>query len=504
MADPALRTDAGSALRARLSVARLTGAWVLLAGLFGGFPAVARAGAPLIGWSAIARKVVPAVVNIEVLTIAHGHKPHALGERQEDVGSGFIVDPSGIIVTNKHVIQGAFQITVTLQDGTELPARVIAAAKLVDLAILKIDAGHPLPVLHLAPPGAVQPGDPVLAVGNPQGIGTSLSAGIVSAVDRDLMKTPFDDYVQTDAAINHGNSGGPLIDTSGQVVGVDTILLTNLPNEGSNGIGFAISSTVVGFVVRHLLNPTQVTVGWIGTQLQAVTPALADAFGMARPRGFLVTGIDPDSPAQRAGLQSGDVILRLVGAKAQPRNARQLMGDISSAPIGRPVTLVVWRDGHVFRASPAVRVWPDLMEERSAMGLGPGATVPLPAPDLGLLMTRITPMARSQYRLGTAHGVLVVAVDKQSDAYVHGIAVGDVIERVNGKPVTTPAQVYQLVHQATVRHRFVAVLLRWKSGTRWIPLRVGPIQTSGEALAAGMADHTVDQQAADRQAPARH
>ncbi|MGH7041654.1 MAG: trypsin-like peptidase domain-containing protein, partial [Acetobacteraceae bacterium] len=445
----------------------------------------AQAAAPVLGWAAIARKVVPAVVNIEVLTIAKDSNSPGLGERQEEVGSGFIVNPTGIIVTNKHVIDGAFQITVTLQDGTELPAKLIAAAKLTDIAVLKVDAGHPLPVLPLAPPGAVQPGDPVLAIGNPEGVGTSFSAGIVSAVNRNLMKSPFDDYVQTDAAINHGNSGGPLVDTKGEVVGVDTILLTNMANEGSNGLGFAISSTVVGYVIRHLLYPAAAPVGWIGTQLQDLTPALAKAFGIKQWHGFVVTGIDADSPAQQAGLEAGDVILSYGAGPDQPHTARELMGDLTLAPIGKPVRLEVWRGGKTFWLPVTVRVWPNLMEARGAMGPPPGTNLPLPSPDLGLLLSPITTMARQQFALGKLNGVLVVAVDRQSDAYVHGIQAGDVIERIQDQPARTANQVYRLARQAARTRQFVAVLVHLKAGNRWMALHVAePVEVeAGTAVA---------------------
>ena len=447
-------TDEGGRRAAARRRLPFCGGALALALAAAGAVAPARAAEPLMGWQAVAAKVVPAVVSLDVLTIAKDGDPGALGERQEEVGSGFIVNPSGIIVTNKHVIDGAFQITVTLHDGTELPATLVAAAKLVDLAVLKIDAGHPLPVLALAPADAVKPGDPVLAIGNPEGVGTSLSAGIVSALNRNLMKSPFDDYVQTDAAINHGNSGGPLVDTKGEVVGVDTILLTNLANEGSNGLGFAISSTVVGYVLRHLLYPATAPVGWIGTQLQDLTPDLAEAFGIHAPRGFLVTGIDPDSPAQQAGIEPGDVILRAGTGADQPHNARELMADLTNSPIGKAISFELWRDGKTFWAPVTVKVWPNLMEQDHRMGPPPGTVIPLPSPDLGLLLAPITPMARQQYGLGNVNGVLVVAVDRQSDAYVHGLQAGDVVERVEDQAVRTPDEVYALAHQAQATHQF--------------------------------------------------
>lgn len=435
-------------------------------------PGVARAGDPMgFSWGPIARAVVPAVVNITSLVIRKHGKKSGLGEREEFVGSGFIVDPAGYIVTNKHVIAGAFRITVTLHDGTEVPAHLVAAAVLVDLAVLKIDVGHKLPALPLAGPDAVRPGDPVLAVGNPLGLGTSLSSGIVSAVNRDLMNSPFDDYVQTDAAINHGNSGGPLIDTKGHVIGVDTILLTNRPDEGSNGLGFAISATVVRYVVRHLIDPGSTPLGWIGTHVQDVSPDLAQAFGIRARHGFLVTAIDPHSPARRAGLRSGDVILHYGYAK--PDNARALMRVIGMCPIGVPVRVTVWHRGQTRKVQIAAARWPNLMEPRGRMVPAPGAEAPLPSPDLGLLLAPITRAARMEYGIGPARGVLVVAVDKDSEAFVRGFAPGTVIEKIGVTPVATPDAAYRLMRAAAARQRFVAVLVRWSDGARWVALRSG-------------------------------
>ena len=221
----------------------------------------AAAMAPGMGWAFIAPRVVPATVNVRVVRVATGKTAPSvdtaitLGERKRFVGSGFIVDPAGVVVTNKHVIDGALWITVRLQDGTELPAKLVAASPFVDLALLRVEAGRPLPTLALGDGDAAQIGEPVLAIGNPLGIGTSLSAGVVSGTQRDLLETPFDDYVQTDAAINQGNSGGPLINANGAVIGVNTALLNPQPNAGSIGLGFAISSNVVADAVRHLLHP---------------------------------------------------------------------------------------------------------------------------------------------------------------------------------------------------------------------------------------------------------
>ena len=461
---------------------RRAAAWIvlLLLAVSPGLVAPALAGSlgPANSWAAIEPRVVPAVVNITSLVV-HKRSSHAgIGQRERFVGTGFIVSPDGLILTNKHVIAGAFRITVTLHDGTEVPAHLVAAAKLVDLAVLKIDVHRKLPTLKLAGPDAVRPGDPVLAVGNPLGVGTSLSAGIVSGVNRSLMMSPFDDYVQTDAAINHGNSGGPLIDAKGQVVGVDTILLTNKAGEGSNGLGFAISSTVAGYVLQHLVDPKQAPIGWIGVSVQDVSPDLARGFGLARAKGFLVTAVTPGSPAAKAGLHSGDVILHYGFAK--PDTARALMRVIALFPIRKPIPVTYWHAGVTRTVQIATLPWPHLMEERDAMVPAPGARPPLPAPGLGLLWTKINAAARKEYNLGKVHGLLVVAVDHASEAWVRGITPGTVIEKIGTHPVSEPYAAYALIGRMARTHRFIPLLARWSDGVRWIALRPGYQERSKE------------------------
>lgn len=464
---------------------------LLLAGLLtfclalGMTPGIAAA--PGIDWTAVAARAVPATVNILMVKLASGKPdpeetgPAPAGTRERFVGSGFIVDPSGIIVTNKHVIAGALWITVRLADGRELPAKLIAASPFVDLALLKVNAGHPLPVLKLGDGDAAKPGEPVLAIGDPEGVGTSLSAGIVSGTQRDLMNTPFDDYVQTDAAINHGNSGGPLLDARGRVIGVNTILLTNLPNEGSNGLGFAISSNVVADALRHLLHPDRRPIGWIGLHLQGMTPNLAVALGLhvpaGAPVGALVTEVDPRSPAAAAGLQPGDVVLRY--GDTDPSSARQLMRWIATTPVGTRRVLEVWTQRTTRSVTLTVRLWPGLASSTAGVLGNPLNALP-PLPDLGLLLAPVSPLARKLFKLGHSEGVLIAAVDRMSEAYSRGLRPGLLIERVQGQTVTTPAAARALI-AATARHLpVVALLIRWSDGPRWIALHTGyPSERAG-------------------------
>ncbi len=445
--------------------------------------------APGVGWENVAARVVPATVNILVVKIASGAKGSdegsatTPGDRERFVGSGFIVDPSGIIVTNKHVIAGALWISVRLEDGRELPAKVVAASRFVDLALLKIDAGRPLPALQLGDGDAARPGEPVLAIGDPQGVGTSLSAGIVSGTQRDLMNTPFDDYVQTDAAINHGNSGGPLIDSRGRVIGVNTILLTNMPNEGSNGLGFAISSNIVTDALRHLLHPEQQPIGWIGLHLQGMTPNLSRALGLPRPGGAIVTAVDAGSPASALGLRPGDVVLRY--GDEIPPSARLLMRKIATTPIGATRTLDVWTGGSLRQVSVTIREWPGMNEPAADVTANPRQVLPPPS-DLGLLLAPIAPLTRQVYKLGKVQGVLVVAVDRMSEAYSRGLRPGMVIERVQGQKVTTPEAVRRLVAEAARDSPVVALLIRWPDGSHWLALHTGyrPGNAAGQGTAA--------------------
>jgi len=431
---------------------------------------------PSAGWAAVAARVLPATVNIRVVKIALAKKdpetdePTTPGDRNRFIGSGFIVDPSGIIVTNKHVIGGALRITVRLQGGDEVPASVLAVSPVIDLALLKVNVGHPLPTLRLGDGDAALPGDPVLAIGDPLGVGTSLSAGIVSGTLRDLMNTPFDDYVQTDAAINHGNSGGPLVNAAGEVIGVNTILLTNQPHEGSNGVGFAISSNIVADVLRHLLHPEEQPIGWIGLHLQGMAADLTEAMQPPRPGIAIVTKVDADSPASAAGVQPGDVILRY--ADRNPPNARILMRDIATTPIGARRVLEVWSAGKIRDVSLEIRKWPGVTTAPAGPAENP-ALPPPPGPHLGLLLTPITPVARMVYKVSDGPGVLVAAVDHMSEAYSRGVRPGVVLERVNGQTVTTPAEGERLIAEAVGHLRMVALLMRWSDGPRWIALHTG-------------------------------
>jgi serine protease Do len=431
----------------------------------------------------VLRSVLPAVVNIAARLVERSKAEdeaagteNSRGWRTMVVsGSGFIVTHSGVIVTNWHVIQDAYQITVTFVDGSHAPAHVLSAARSVDIALIKVEVDHPLPVLHFANSDTLQIGDPVFAVGNPLGLGISVSAGIVSGLNRKVLDTPYDDFIQTDAAINHGNSGGPLLNSAGEVVGLDTALVS--PTRASAGLGFAIPSDDVQFVISRLLRYGWVRPGWIGAKLQQVTPRLAEALGLPGARGSIVDHISSGGPAAQAGLQAGDIILRF-GDKT-PSDTRALMRDIAMTPGGTRVTLTVWRDGKEMEVPVAIETWPEATVLARDAPTPPVRPKPPPIPpDLGLTLAPLTAADRAKYGLGAEQtGVLVTGVLAGTDAAQQGVVPGDVIERVGNTPVRTPAEVRQGFAAARqAQRRFVPVLVLPKQakhpGPTWVALRV--------------------------------
>jgi serine protease Do len=264
------------------------------------------------------------------------------GMEQHALGSGFIVDPAGYIVTNNHVVDGAHDVSVTLTDGNKYKAHVVGRDAKTDLALLKIDAGHALPYVAFGDSDNAHEGDWVIAVGNPYGLGGTVTAGIVSAHGRNINAGPYDDFLQIDAPINPGNSGGPLFNETGQVVGIDTAIYS--PSGGSVGIGFAIPSNVAKDIVAQLREHGNVARGWLGVQMQPLTPALAKAVGLSSGQGVVVDSVVDGSPASRASLQQGDVITAYNGKPI--RNARDLAMAVADTPSGKTAGLTIWRGDH--------------------------------------------------------------------------------------------------------------------------------------------------------------
>jgi serine protease Do len=382
------------------------------------------------------------------------------------VGTGFIVDPSGVIVTNKHVIQNAAMIRVTLHDGTQVPAQLISASSLIDFALLKINIPHTLPVLHFADSDRVQLGQRAIAIGNPLGLGTSVSAGVISGVDRNLMKSPIDEFIQTDASINPGNSGGPLLECDGKVVGVDTALLSNNRVLGSIGIGFALPSNVAAITTLKLMHPGNAHPNWVGLQLQDLSPALAESFGEQATHGAVVTSVDPDSPAADAGLAPGDIITKIGTEPAT--NARIVQRTIVVTPTNVPMNFSVWHAGNTRTVTLRGTDWPHMMALRGSALASAKAVASVHAEGTGMGLADITPALRKRFDLKQTSGVVIEHVADGTEADTLGLAAGDVITMVGDQPATTVKVVDEhLDHAAEANGYLVPLLVHSKSKTWW-------------------------------------
>ena len=392
------------------------------------------------------------------------------------VGSGFVIDPAGIIATNWHVVAGAYEIIVNFADGSSTPASVLSATRVGDIALLKVDVGHPLPVAHWGDSDKVQVGDPVVAIGNPLGLGMSVSSGIVSALNRNIMETPYDDFIQTDAAINHGNSGGPLFNMRGEVIGIDTAIVS--PTTGSAGLGFAIPASNAQFVIERMLKYGWVRPSWLGMIVQQVTPDMARALGMAQPTGSIVAATAADGPAAAAGVQVGDVVLRF-GDKT-PSDERALLRMIAMTPEGQTSSLTIWRAGQQRTLPVIVREWPRQQWAKYDMAAKAAPIHWTLPPDFGLTLADLSDRNRAHYGLDAQQaGVLITGVAADTDAAEHGLVPGDVILRVQDAPVRSSAEVKAKLDAVRDQKRSFALLLvlpeaQTRPGPKWIALRVGP------------------------------
>ncbi|BBK31032.1 serine protease Do [Stella humosa] len=395
-----------------------------------------------------------------------GRGPSAPDRKARAAGSGFVVDPAGFIVTNNHVIDGADEITVTMQDGTELKAKLIGRDPKTDLAVLKVDAGRPLPYVAMGDSNRARVGDWVVAVGNPFGLGGTVTVGVLSARGRDLQSGPFDDYLQIDASINRGNSGGPTFNLAGEVIGINTAIYS--PNGGSVGIGFAVPSNLAKPVIEQLKATGKVERGWLGVQIQPVTPDIADSVSLDRPRGALVTSVQGDSPALKAGVRQGDVIVGF-NNRAVDR-VRDLTQAVAMTTAGSRSEVVVWRDGKEVRLTANIA---RLDAEKAAANDDPAADEQ--SGKLGLALAPLDQEARREHRIpASVRGVLVQKVESDSAAADKGIRAGDVIVKIGGRNVSNPDEVAERVTAAQGERRKSILLLVNRQGTeRFVALPLG-------------------------------
>ncbi|WP_242469588.1 Do family serine endopeptidase [Rhabdochromatium marinum] len=439
-------------------------------------PAPARLALP--SFADIVERVFDAVVNINVEQSASGtgagqsilppgvpedsplseffrrfHAEPEFSLPREGEGSGFIIDPTGYIVTNNHVVQGADRIRVTLNNGDEYAATLIGRDPKTDLALIKIDTQEPLTAVQLGSAEGARVGDWVLAVGNPFGLGGSVSAGIISARGRDINSGPYDDYLQIDAPINRGNSGGPLFDASGRVIGVNTAIYS--PSGGNVGIGFAIPAETVADIVAELRTQGHVERGWLGVQIQPVTEDVALSLGLPNHSGVLVTEVLPNGPAAAAGLRDGDVILSVSGQAME--DYRDLTRLIASLDAGTQAQIELLRSGQ--RLTRAVTIG-QMPTEGQVAATAAGHAQDQDQARLGVYLAPLTPESRRELNLRPdTTGVLVAQVEPRSPAARAGLRAGTVISMVGQQAVTQPQQVVKLIREAVAQNR-PSVLLR--------------------------------------------
>jgi len=375
-------------------------------------------------------------------------------------GSGFFISADGYAVTNNHVVEKAESVQVTADDGKIHTAKVIGTDPRTDLALIKVE-GCPFPYVKLSDK-APRIGDWVIAVGNPFGLGGTVTAGIVSARGRDIGASAYDDFVQIDAPVNKGNSGGPTFDTDGNVIGVNTAIFS--PSGGSVGIAFAIPADTVNSVVAQLKEHGSVTRGWIGVQIQPVTPDIADSLGLKKAEGALVAEPQANSPAQKAGIEAGDVITSVDGKEV--KDARDLAKKIGAMAPKSSVKLTVLHKGAEKTLTLTLGELPNAKEARASAGDSDGGA------DVGKLGLTLAPAARVAG--AGAEGVVVTGVESGGVAADHGFSTGDVIVEIAGKSVSTPADVRDVVASARTEGKR-SVLIRVKKGdnTRFVALPLG-------------------------------
>ena len=441
----------------------------------------------------LAEKISPSVVNITTSTTVAGRTgPQGIvpeGSPFEDffrefqdrngqgdrprrssaLGSGFVISEDGFIVTNNHVIEGADEIMIEFFEGFELPAEIVGTDPNTDIALLKVESETPLQFVNFGDSDTARVGDWVMAMGNPLGQGFSVSAGIVSARNRALSGT-YDDYIQTDAAINRGNSGGPLFNMDGDVIGVNTAILS--PNGGSIGIGFSMASNVVTRVVDQLQEFGETRRGWLGVRIQDVTDDVAEALGLAASKGALVSDV-PEGPAMEAGMQAGDVIVSFDGREVE--DTRGLVRQVGNTQVGKAVRVVVNRDGatqtllvtlgrreEAESAVPASQPGPEEEEAPMSMDL------------MGLTLSPLTAEIREQLELPeSAKGLAVMDVDETSEAFEKGLRAGDVITEAGQAQVLALTDLEERISEAQEAGRKSILLLVRRAGDpRFVALSI--------------------------------
>jgi len=405
-----------------------------------------------------AEKVIDAVVNISTSQKVEARNSPLPQLPNDPLGSGFIIDPSGIVVTNNHVISEADEITVILNDGSRLKAELIGKDQKTDLALLRVKPDKPLKAVKFGDSEKLRLGEWVIAIGNPFSLGGSVSAGIVSARNRDINSGPYDNYIQTDAAINRGNSGGPLFNLDGEVVGINTAIIS--PSGGSIGIGFAVPSKTAMPVIDQLKQFGETRRGWLGVRIQQVTDEIAESLKIAPPRGALVAGIDDRGPAKPAGIEPGDVIVKFDGKDI--KEMRDLPRVVADTPVGKQVPVVVIRKGKEDTKTVTLGRLED--GEKVAVAAAPkddGTTdKPVVKKTLGLELANMSDDLRRRYKIkDTVKGVVITGVDANSPASDKRLTPGDVIVEIAQEAVADTGDLQTKIDKLKKDGRKSALLL---------------------------------------------
>lgn len=445
----------------------------------------------------LADRLLPSVVNVSTTQVVEGNagievpmvppgspfeeffkeflernQPRQRQRRATSLGSGFVLDGEGHIVTNHHVIQDADEIAVIFQDNTRLDAKVVGRDPKTDLAVLKVQAPSKLSPVRFGNSDGSRVGDWVVAIGNPFGFGGTVTAGIISARGRDINAGPYDDFLQTDASINRGNSGGPMFNMAGEVIGINTAIFS--PSGGSVGIGFAIPSNSARPVIDQLIKHGSVRRGWLGVRIQTVTDEIAETMGLKSTAGALVASIIDKGPAEKAAIHAGDIILEFDGKPID--NMRRLPRLVAETEVGREVPVKIWRNNKELTLRVMIAALPEEEQAVASTATQPpvGAVEKESVTALGITVATINDRLRSEFNLDDdAKGVVITAVDPRGPAAAEGIKAGDVIVEVSQEPVNAPGEVVSRVKAAKdAGRKSVLLLVEGEAGLRFVALRI--------------------------------
>ena len=393
---------------------------------------------------------------------------------QASLGSGFVIDgENGYIITNNHVVKDAEEIRVTFQDEETLPAELIGTDEKTDLAVLKVETDKKLVAVEFGDSDPLRVGDWIVAIGNPFGLGGTVTAGIVSARQRDINAGPYDDFIQTDASINRGNSGGPMFDVNGKVIGINTAIFS--PSGGSVGIGFAIPTALAKPVIDQIIEYGRTRRGWLGVRIQQVTEEIAESLELPKASGALVATITPDGPASESGLEPGDIILEINGRAV--KEMRELPRLVAETPIDSDAIVTYWRDGK--KSTTKVKIGE--LEKAEDEGLLASGSSPKSASEeglkieaVGVSVKKITDVLRREYGIPrSVEGVAISNVDPRSEAAKKGMFEGDVIVEINQQPVSDPEKAVKIIEKAQADGRPSALLLINREGeVRFLALKL--------------------------------